>query len=524
MAATTQDDLHIGEPSLYPYATIIKDIRKISNLSIVQAINYSVKCASTQSSYSTQNMSANALYIAHLLIGSYIPDGSAFDTTFERHHEFPMIVRRYFLDPIGQLSPQYLDNIADKGDNEFTIYQTLFLIDPEYNSIHNYKLPKQFVNEMDLIIKKLTSNLEDSPVSISFNGNVFTLKQMIKITPIGKPSSIIQTTSIIEVFIVPENIDESTIIQTLSLAQELFAKRQTESRSDPQYRTQCNFLLNIMDFTGSTIVAKRVVSTGNSVDYAVDYTADGGDAYPDMVDKPVPITVTSIQPNVFMTHPDCMMHDNQRHFIPVITLTDDGTGTGTGTGTARWLNPVHDIDCIAEYAKTKDANPNTYNSWEYLSAAVSDRFLKVEVLGLLKLWQVASLSSEITCDDIPIPSGFTFKDLIYGQFIEYSAHESFIKQLTSRVGTYYKNEALSIIGKLPVILNIFAIDKCDPIANPLESHLTMCPLKDCIQLAAVTILRQMQTILPQLIDFEFNDGEVNILFLCEFLKMHGVYF
>uniref|UniRef100_A0A6C0HLG8 Uncharacterized protein n=1 Tax=viral metagenome TaxID=1070528 RepID=A0A6C0HLG8_9ZZZZ len=511
MATNTQDDLPSGEPS--PYAIIIKDIRKISNLSVVQAINYSVKCASTQSSYSMQNMSSNAIYIAHLLIGSYIPDGSAFDTTFERHHEFPMIVRRYFLDPIGQLSPQYLDNIADKCDHQFTIYQTLFLIDPEYNSTHNYKLPKQFVNEMDLIIRKIISNLEQpdvSDVSISFDGNVFTLKQMIKITPIGKPSSIIQTTSIIEVFIVPENIDESTITQTLTLAQELFAKRQSESHGEPELRSQCNFLLNIMDFTGSTIVAKRVVSTAKA-------TADIA-AYPDMVDKPISITVTSAQPNVFMTHPDCMMQDNQRHFIPVITLTDNGTAT------ARWLNPIHDIDCIAEYAKTKDANPNSYNSWEYLTAAASDRFLKVEVLGLLKLWQVASLSSEISCDDIPIPSGFAFKDLIYGQFIEYSAHNSFIKQLTSRVGTYYKNETLSIIGKLPAILKIFAIDKCDYIANPLESHLTMCPLKDCVQLAAVTILRQMQTILPQLIDFEFNDGEVNILFMCEFLKMHGVYF
>jgi len=495
---------------------IIKDITKISNLSVEQAIKYSVKCASTQSSYSTQDIPANTLYIAHLLIGSYINDISAFDTTFERHHEFPMIIRKYFLDPIGQLSPQYLDNIVDKGNYKFTIYQTLFLIDPEYNSIHNYKLPKQFGNEMNLIIRKITSNLEQPDISISVNGNVFTLKQMIKITPIGKPSSIIQTTSIIEVFIVPENIDESTITQTLSLAQDLFAKRQSESSGESQLRSQCNFLLNIMDFTGSTVVAKRVVSTANA---AADVDVD---SYPDMIDKPVSITVTIAQPNVFMTQPDCMMQDNQRHFIPVITITNDDTRIGTGT--ARWLNPIHDIDCISEYAKTKDTNPNSYNSWEYLTAAASDRFLKVEILGLLKLWQVASLSSEISCDDIPIPSGFAFKDLSYGQFIEYSAHDSFIKQLTSRVGTYYKNETLTIIGKLPTILNIFAIDKCDSIANPLESHLTMVSLKDCIQLAAITILRQMQTILPQLIDFEFNDGEVNILFMCEFLKMNGVYF
>ena len=330
----------------------------------------------------------DAFNTCYLLIGANVPENGAFDTTTVRHHEFPMIIRRLFLELNRQLSPALIAALIAENtrSHELEVVQTIFLVDPAYKD----KQPLQFINEMRVIIEEIQGHRPD--ITITYTGGAFVLTQTVEFAPNFK----VIVTSTIIVYIVPHEIDPCTITSVLTIAEEMFADKQ-------------KFLLVVMDFTN------RVTNE---------------------------LYITNEQPNVFFTPSDCMFEDNKPENVPIITFDSNWENI-------RWLNHRDDAEKLSEYADIT-ATPNGFACWSYLKDAMARYMLHVVTVGLLKLCQLASLTCPV--DSIIESPALKFSELTFEMFTEYLKRPVFVDIVKYRVGTFYKFETMYVISKLTSIL------------------------------------------------------------------------
>lgn len=352
---------------------------------------------------------ASTIPIVHLLIGSYMCKADALNTSLQRKHELPLIVRRLFIDPFFQFSPEYFTLVTQQAMKDgqhperlrdITVNQTLFLIDPMYKE---QPIPRQFINEMQIILADFIRNRPE--IGVSYSEGSLTLTQIVDLAEIG---SKIRVTTCIDVYVVPEMIpyDSPIIPQCIDAAKEFFDNKR-------------NLLMTVMSFAGNVT---------NS------------------------LFVNNTQANVFVSKPDCFTIDSKAMNVPVISHKDR---------VLRWLNLTDDIESLPKYLELREKSVQGFNSREFLVDMMCYRLLNVDLVGLLRLWQFTAITLPIDCPDVP--AGLRYSALSYEEFKVYFKKPAFIDLVKSRVGSFHIDEVFYVIRKL----NTFVGDGLQEVPNDI---------------------------------------------------------
>lgn len=376
----------------------------------------------------------NILTIYHIIIGSRVDKYSLTteDIKLKRNHECPKIIQQLLLNPEQQFSPEFIHYLSISNFKDFTIRNVLFLID------ETYKITPEPIGLLHFI-----NNNNDI---FANNDNICLTRELIH-NEFNK--TII--TSILEPYLVPENITEIQVQSILQLISSLGVFYPN--------------LINIIDcssFATRNIFKESIDNNNNQI---------------------------------HITQPKCLLLDNEEQYNPIITynssnsksindddvknkIVSDDTFDNTKIS-VRWINYdddkyiVDDLKAVSDYCQF---SKNTYN---FITILYKRNCIESSLYSLYKLWGYTTFTSNYEINLVDHNLVETNKTIIinisklgfdefatywinpqYSNFKELSVFKydyDYIiikKYITKFLLKYINHEGISYLGLNPSIIDI----------------------------------------------------------------------
>lgn len=308
--------------------------------------------------------------VISIIVGSFVGEADFNNpiNQYPRNHECPALVNNLLQKPDTHFSPSLLEHMRQNDIETININQYLFLIDPIYSRAE-YGVPYGLAS--------VYSSVLYNPI-ISTNG-IITNDEVL--------SAPIKYNSLLEPYIIPDNIDELHI----------------ESIIEKFQNMKNNYLLiNIMDCTSNTLRKLWVQNTA---------------------------------PNVYLAMPDCLANDNSPMYKPVITFSavSDVSNVSDPRENAicRWINWNCDKDMVLLY---QTLSPYTYEFLihNYKSMVLETYFMPIcKILGRMRITLEYQLSND---------RRIIFSQMLFPEFKHLWINEraSFAPLFISFMDSYYK--------------------------------------------------------------------------------------
>lgn len=322
---------------------------------------------------SMQQLSINnelSINIVSIIVGSFVSkidfDNPSSQYSVPRNHECPALVQNLVQNPSSQISSAFLEQINQNGIHKLNINQYLYLIDPMYSRaecFNPYGLISVFPSVMKNSIIAMNGFIQDEllPTPVEYN-------------------------SLLETYIIPDNIDELLIDSIIEKFQSLGHK---------------SLLINIMDCTSNTL---RRLWIQNST------------------------------PNVYLAMPDCLARDNLPMYMPIITYSSsnhDVSSNDNEMNGIRWINWNVDNELATTYQLI---SPHTYTFLihNYKRLVLETYFMPIcKILGRMRITLEYNLDNS---------KSIVFSQMSFQEFKNLWIHEyeRFAPIFMSFMDEYYK--------------------------------------------------------------------------------------
>lgn len=311
-----------------------------------------------------------SINIVSIIVGSFVCkvdfNNPSSQYPVPRNHECPALVQNLVKNPSSQISPAFLEHIRQNNIQCVNFNQYLFLIDPMY-SREEYAIPYGLTSVFPSVMKNSI---------IAKNG--FIQDELLP-TPV-------EYNSLLETFIIPDNIDELLIDSIIEKFHSLGHK---------------SLLINIMDCTSNTL---RRLWIQNST------------------------------PNVYLAMPDCLARDNLPMYMPIITYSsanDIPSYEPREMNGFRWINWELDNELTSLYQLI---SPHTYT---FLIHNYKRLVLETYFMPICKILGRMRITLEYKLDDT---KSIVFSQMSFQEFKELWTHERnrFAPLFISFMDGYYK--------------------------------------------------------------------------------------